>query len=253
MQAGGDAKYGGSVGMNHSLIKVTDNEIRGCSGDAMQWFSDIDTEEGSFTNIQSWFVVRNVIAENGGSGIVFDYGDGAGAQYMGIRALCNMIFDNGGSGIEIINMDDNGGGTNQIASCTIAGNTGYGIELVSCSRPDGLSSVQNNIVWSNDSGTEMGWDETSANVTFTNNDWQLLFGASPSCTPDGDGNVDINPEFVDSDNGDYHLKTSSPASCLIGKGTNTPAAKSGDNFDFDFERDRRIVNGDADIGADEGG
>lgn len=58
----------------------------------------------------------------------------------------------------------------------------------------------------------------------------------------GTGNIDANPWFVDSANGDYHLQAWSPA---IDAGTATGAP------DYDFEGDARPQNAGYDMGADE--
>jgi hypothetical protein len=228
---------------------IEDNSVLGCDRAGIVFFCDQDNS--SDANIQCWDLSRNVLAENGSHGLLLDFGDGQGGgngAYLHVRATSNMIVDNGLSGV-LISDADYVQGFCMLTNTTISGNGEYGIELESSDDPAWLFAVQNNIVWENTSGSVSGWDPATDGI-FTNNDWYGLF-ASPSCTPDTDDNVDIDPQFVDPDNGDYHLDPSE--TCLIDKGTNSPLSESGQNFELDFEGQRRKVNGQADIGADEAG
>ncbi len=60
--------------------------------------------------------------------------------------------------------------------------------------------------------------------------------------PTGTGNLDVDPEYVDSDNGNFHLKTTSPC-----KNTADPAA----SLAIDVDGDPRPQGGRSDMGADE--
>jgi hypothetical protein len=245
---GADARYGGDISMPHTTLLVEDNDILGCDRAGLVIFCDEDSTSGA--NVQSWFVSRNVLADNGASGLILDFGDGQGADggaYLHIRATSNMIVDNGSSGV-LVGDADSVQGFLFLTSCTLAGNGGYGVELDSSSSPGWLEAIQNCIAWDNASGSHLGWTP-GTDGTFTNNDWDGYFG-SPSCTPDSDGNVDTDPDFENAAGGDYHLDS---GSCLINKGTNDPESEQGDNFEFDFEGQRRILNGTTDIGADEAG
>ena len=209
-------------------------------------FSDEDSGQGSGANIQSWFTMRNTFQGNGGHGIYIDHGPDAATSYLDFRAFCNLIVDNDGSGVCARHLDGDAGGQLNLTANTIAGNASYGVQVASSDDAARLSVVQNNIVWGNTYGSSVGWDPGDA-TTFTNNDWNGLFTES-SCDPDGDENVDVDPSFENAANGDYHLGS---GSCLIDKGANAPDGESGTNFEFDFEGNRRIINGQADIGADE--
>jgi hypothetical protein len=247
---GADARFGANVNMPHSTLLIEDNTIMGCDRAGLAIFCDQDGSTDVNANVQLWDVSRNVLAENGSHGMLLDFGDGTGSgngAYLHVRATSNMIVDNGASGVWISNVDTTTQGFCYITNATISGNGGYGIELASSSQPEWLAGVQNSIVWDNTSGTVSGW--STSDGTFTNNDWEGLFG-SPSCTQDVDGNVDTDPDFVSAGTGNYHLDS---GSCLINKGTNSPESLANDNFELDFEGNRRVINGSADIGADEAG
>jgi predicted outer membrane repeat protein len=104
-------------------------------------------------------------------------------------------------------------------------------------------SIANNIVAFNTSGL---WRENGPDPVFTCNDVYGSVGQDYDgfTNPTGsNGNISVDPLFVDRTNWNYHLAAGSPC---INAGSNGLAAGSAD-----FEGDPRIVGGAVDIGADE--
>jgi len=113
-------------------------------------------------------------------------------------------------------------------------NANGGIEVIQSPS----TTITNCIVWNNEGGDLIIGD---ADVNYCCYDFS---------TPEGAGNIDTDPMFVDSDNWDFHLQPDSPC---IDRGTNNAPSMP----DTDFEGDPRPVNGDqagdafADMGVDE--
>ena len=118
-------------------------------------------------------------------------------------------------------------------------------------RCDG-SATANNCTISGNSAEGGGGVATEESLTLRN---CIVFGNSPanygegvdfesSCTapnPGGSGNIANDPQFVDSDAGDYRLRSVSPC---VDKGTNAYATGSAD-----LDGNPRIVNSTVDMGA----
>ena len=117
-----------------------------------------------------------------------------------------------------------------LTNCTFAGNwasnSGGGMYNVINSSP----VLTNCILWG-DSYYEIYNGEGSSvpNVTYSD----IQDGYS------GDGNIAVDPQFADPDNGDFHLLWGSPC---IDVGTNSAPGLP----DYDFEGDARIIDGDVD-------
>jgi hypothetical protein len=118
------------------------------------------------------------------------------------------------------------------------------------------ADITNNIIVANTTGTATCQDvsvdsdgdgnDTHASVVFQNNDINLIDGF---CVSDVDFTVDpsniyADPQFVDAENGDFHLALTSP---VINMGNKThpmlPAT--------DIEGTARVIGASVDIGADE--
>ena len=131
-----------------------------------------------------------------------------------------------------------------VVNCTISGNwvdgDGGGIASLGYSSP----LVVNSILWGNaasGTGNEISlfqeWGPSTIDITFSD----IQGGWTDT------GNIDTNPLFVDSANGDYHLTGSSPC---IDQGTNDSVTYPNLPAD-DIDGDTRPQNTDYDIGADE--
>ena len=211
---------------------------------AIDLFFHADADDESFVAVRSWNTERNVIMDNDGDGLVVRQIGDEGDTYLNFRFKGNLIADNAGSALYFDGIVETSGEAT-VTSNTLAGNARYGVEFVDSSAPAFLLYFQNNIVWDNGLGSGSGWDPTVDPNLFTHNDWQGLFGLSPSCTPDGDDNVDADPGFVNATSGDYHL---ADTSCVIAKGTNSPVYPL---TEHDIDAEDRVYGARVDIGADE--
>jgi hypothetical protein len=163
--------------------------------------------------------IRNCIIKNN-SGVQW----GAGIDIRGSNAhpvIVNTIFSGnqtttGGSAVSIYQS------WATFINCTFFGNNGY----FSVVRATSTTSITNCIFWNNDSGTIGG------NVTYSDVEGGYT----------GTGNMDIDPEFVDPDNGDFRL---SSASDCIDAGNNLTTGIP----DKDIEGKPRFIDGDGDLSA----
>lgn len=189
-----------------------------------------------------------ILDQYGGSTYYGNFGGGARLAGGHVILFNNMITDNHTS-----NYSYYGGGLSIHASNivltnnTITNNSadrGGGIHLYVLSGV--LANLTNNIIWNNYA------DATSEGEIYIQGDGTLnVFynDFDPSKMSGGQfitqgNNLNIDPLFVDSANGDYHLSGNSP---LKNQGSNSAPYLP----DIDFEGDSRIAEGIADIGADE--
>lgn len=267
LRIGGIAKYGGDIFMSHSQVFVQYNDLRGCSGSEASFVTEVDANSLSVARVESFPFTNNFLRDGLGSGLVMDWGDGVHPTYLRVNPTNCMIVDNH-DGIEIRDATVEAGddGACNVLNCTIAGNSAYGIKVVSTvGTPDpGLLAVMyNSIVYGNGSGSASGWVPADAG-TFKYNDYA---GLSPGwgCVnlDTSRPNLDVDPAFVNASVGNYHIGSSS---CCIDNGTNRPAnVPEGEEFwSFDIDGQARKQDGDhpdceapavlkVDIGADEVG
>ena len=97
----------------------------------------------------------------------------------------------------------------------------------------------NNIIWGNEPD-DIYLEPPQGEYFAFNNNYQVLNGTWYK----ENQNIHADPLFVDSENGDFHLKPSSP--CINSGTADAPGLP-----ETDFEGDPRIVGGAPDIGADE--
>ena len=168
------------------------------------------------------------------------YGGGifVGSGYNGGRIANNYLVGNNanlkGASVVAIDMDV------EIANNTIVGDltgSGAGIDVIDAGP--GVLELTNNIVVSHTIGIRRN---DSASVTLSHNDvWGNTTNYSGLSAGSGDINAD--PEFVDPDNGDYHLAADSPC---VNAGTYV------EGLPLDYDGDWRTGTL-LDIGADEYG
>jgi PKD repeat protein len=145
-------------------------------------------------------------------------------------------------------------GTVSIINNTISGNTGNsrggGVQLYLPSN-FAAANIYNNIFWNNASTLYGGGDidienGSSGTVNIFNNNYDptKVDGLVQSELIVNEGNnINIDPQFVDAANGDYHL---TGGSACIDTGTTAPSLPS-----TDYEGDNRALGISPDIGADE--
>ncbi len=211
-------------------------------------------ELGYNSPVSAGYFVNNIVSKNDlssqsrrGGGVSIWYGNQS-------TIINNIIVDNNvlwadhgiGGGLSIwqsknINLINN----------TITGNNaskGSGVYLQSA--PDGSIDIFNNVIWGNSSiwsyfGFGHGGNIYTLGPTINvyNNNFSLTQVEGDPFTKEG-CNFDVDPLFVDSVNGNYHLQQNSPLK-NVGNNSAPYLPKT------DFEGDPRINGGLTDIGADE--
>jgi len=150
----------------------------------------------------------------------------------------NLIYRNySGAGIQIVS------GSPTITHNTITHNSYDGIE---CRSGSGLA-IENNIITSSGRGYGICVRDSSSLVIRYNNIWGNPSGACGTSIPDQtgiNGNISVDPGFVDPDANDYHLNYSSR--CINAADPNLPFEGL-----TDYDGDSRKLGQFADIGADE--
>ncbi len=130
---------------------------------------------------------------------------------------------------------------------TITGNQtslkGGGLYL-ECTREDTLATVYNNIIWGNEGGESDDIYNDSHIYAITNVSNNNYHDTAGRQFTENVNNIDKDPLFVDSEQGDYRLLSDSPC---IDKGT----ADAPELPTTDFEGDSRTIGDAPDIGADE--
>jgi len=153
------------------------------------------------------------------------YNDGSKPKLLNCRFIGNFAQYRGGA----INSVWGDGGPMAI-NCTFVGNSaGSGGAI--CNQDYASAQVRNSIVWANLP------NQVSAATAVTYSDVQ------GGCL--GQGNIDIDPCFVDAGGSDYHLLPDSP--CI---NAGDPGLVAGPN-DVDMDGEARVMLGRVDMGADE--
>jgi PKD repeat protein len=107
-------------------------------------------------------------------------------------------------------------------------------------------NISNNIIWGNSANKEAGdvfiYNPSSGTINAFNNDFDPA-KVSGLFTNEGN-NINIDPQFVDAANGDYHLSFGSP--CIDAGDASAPSIPV-----TDYEGDNRVLGISPDMGADE--
>lgn len=167
------------------------------------------------SNPESTLLINNVISGNYSHSGIYAHGGGLCLISQNSTLINNTITGNGASG----NISSGG--------------------LFSYYT---ISDLYNNIIWGNTASDYGSSDMYASAINAFNNDFDP--SKITSWFANQGDNVNAEPLFVDSANGDFHLKQTSP---LKDSGNNSAPLLP----DRDFEGDVRIVSGIVDIGADE--
>ncbi len=249
--SGNSARRGGALYNCNGMIQ--DNTI---SSNSAQWGGGLYDCDGAIQN--------NTIKRNRAHAYVCA---GGGLNGCDGTIKNNRVLENYSNGIQ----NGVGGGfyncngtiqNNIISGNWVSGMYGTGAGLVGC---DG--TIQNNTIYGNTvSGTGQGGGLIGCNGTIRNciiwqntalSDAQLDGCSTPSysCIQDwtggGTGNISSDPQLVDPDNGDFHLKPTSlciDAGCYVSDLTQD---FDGDPRGYDSIAEPRGDGSDFDIGADE--
>ena len=224
--SGNSADDGGAVCARGGTITITNNTFSGNSANC--WGGGVD----AWSIFDTIIIASNIFSKNSAG-----YGGGVHA----------------GSDSGTITI------TNNTFSGNSASNDGGGVYAILCYFPETLN-VYNNILFGNTAnagddlyvsfdGNYIGSTVNLYNNNFSGNaDFDTGHSEDLYITLTDNyhhaGNIQQDPQFVDPENGDFHLKPSSPC---IDAGTADPPELP----DSDFEGDPRIVGSAPDIGADE--
>jgi hypothetical protein len=216
------------------------NIIEGCFEAGLYVSADGWSTETNHPEVAIFGFERNVIRENGGSGIVFQWDSDeadAGAGYLHlIGARGNLVADNDDFGVAFVGLGDDSTGSFDFTNDTIVYN-GLGAEgFLLADDSDAILPVHANCIVYGNGGTAQTYglgltvlSELLANVTYS--DWQGI-----TC---GTGNISSDPKFVNVSTRDYHLDDD-PLSPCVDAGSNDAVPEG---LIFDFDRDDRIQDG----------
>lgn len=243
-QAGGDGGCGGggieiTGDFSHPIATplISGNTITNNSLLGGGFGGGIEVAFNAAPTIQNNFISGNAVFNNGGG---IDIESNAGTP---IVVTQNIIVNNstggGGSGAGI-----SASANSVLTANTIVGNTAFdGSSGIFADRFSPIT-ISNNIVVAAAGQTGIVCSQFSSTFpSFSHNDVTSASGQSFSSncasTAQGNGNISLDPQFVNANGGDYHLQSTSPA---IDAGDNNAP-----NFPHqDYDNNPRIVDGNND-------
>jgi hypothetical protein len=217
--------YGVFVGADITLVRTR------IEGNAMGGIN-------SPSNTAAMTMTECVVADNNGVGIVVAYkntvaidrslirGNTLGLSLYTVTDLDvtnNFIVDNRDGGVSLV-----AGSSGVFAFNTVAGNS-VGAASAAGIECESGTDLQNNVVYGN-----VGSPQVSSSCTWS---FSNVEGGVP-----GTANIDLLPQFVAPESGNYHLQPTSPCREMA-----DPTAP----VDVDYDGDPRPSGGRSDIGADE--
>jgi predicted outer membrane repeat protein len=149
-----------------------------------------------------------------------EYGGGI-AIFLDTPTITNCTFSGNSAGEYGGGICSMHNGNATIINCTFAQNSAANGKALACDYGPSSIDLTNCILW--DGGNEI-WNNDGSTITIT---YSNIKGGYP-----GQGNINVDPLFVDADNDDYHLL---PASPCIDAGDNT--AVPPDSVDLDGDGD----------------
>jgi len=232
----------GSSNINNNIIKRNKNGISVLFSNTNLTNNIIADNIGNGVDIWSQagdnVLINNNIINNTGCGLII--GSNSGDTVL---INNNNIAKNGDRGVRIDSFVNNIFLTNNTITENKTSYNGGGVYFT-CSEENAIAYLYNNIIWRNEGneGDDIYNDSHLYAITYAhNNNFHDVAGRQ--FTEDLN-NIDTDPLFVDSEQGDYHLLSGSPC---IDKGTaDAPELPS-----TDYEGDSRIIGSAPDIGADE--
>jgi len=225
----GSASFGGGIGIWSSSPTIENNIITDNGGDG--------GSGAIWINAASPIIKNNLIQNNTAAGSGFLITAGIAMVNESSPLIENNIIINNLRGAGIVVMPS-GLGAPQIVNNVISNNIGGGIKTAFSG--DVTVTIKNNIITNNPGGAGIYTDFGTIPVVSFCNVWNNEAGNYGGILPDltgTDGNISINPLFVDMANDDFHLMPSSPA---IDAGTNEGAPPQ------DFDGNPRPEDGDGD-------
>ncbi len=242
------ANTDGSVSVDHFEFEIARNNVTGCTLDGIELYND--PRENGEGHMSIWNFQRNRVSGCGRAALRIQKKDqGPDDGYINVISKSNW-WVNGTIGVQLVGFGD---GPILLINDTISGNADWGIQLLSVgsSVPEGPGGIINCIIWGN--GGCSNCDQFDPGAA----DWPGANTLIEFCDFDnwsgGEGNIDVNPAFVNAANGDLHLGSSSQC---IDAGDNTP--ENGETLtDLDIDNEDRTIDGDGDnrvhvdMGADE--
>ncbi len=214
----GDHTYGGGLDLSNGSLHLEDSEVTNNSAVSTGTLG-ISGGSAMVVNQADTTILNTVVSDNKNGGNTI-------AVFSGTLTITNaMIVNNDGDAIA----SDDRPVTATLTNVTIAGNGSQGISMNEDPNTD--VSVSNSILWNNPAiDNNCG---TRCSIKYS------IIGTGDTS---GEGNLSVDPSFVDPANGDYHLLAWSQA---IDNGTAVGAPA------VDFEGDARPQNDGYDMGADE--
>ena len=246
--SGSSATLGGGIyaSSDSGTITITNNTFSRNDGSGVY----ANSESGTVTITNNTFLKNSAYSDGGGVDVTSD---------SGTITIANNIFSENsaydGGGVHA----DSESGTVTITNNTFLKNSAYddggGVCVISDSDSATLN-IYNNILFGNmaNDGDDLYVYSEGSTVNLYNNDfsgnadfdtgqsWDLYITLTDNYHHAD--NIQKDPQFVDPENGDFHLKSNSPC---IDRGNNSAPELP----DTDFEGNPRIVGSAPDIGADE--
>ena len=210
-----DTKWGGIFNYLYSNPTITNCLFIGNTADGGGGIGNFNFSNPTITNCM--FL-----------GNIADYGGGISNSSSSPKITNCMFIGNTADGGGAISCDS--GSAPTITNCTFSKNTAYIGAIYMWANDNSSPTITNCILWGDFSAEIVG----SATVTYSNvqGGWQ------------GEGNIELDPLFVNPSLNDFHLLADSP--CI-------DAGDPTDDYtgQIDIDGESRVMNGRVDIGADE--